>query len=255
MFSLAILDEQWSIIWHQTSHEDTHTELQGRCTRSANSSWVGPKERRASRNGDSYSQKEEEERKDREARSRGTSRGGLFTAKDGLPLEVARYTKISMYASFVFGACAMMPRCSTEVKWLTSTSVYFLLNSECLDCAHIWGEFYHFASHLSTTSPKYNIQDSLCLEIYPLIYLNYQLLTLQTQYIFVQWHCHIKPEQLRLLLTWIQRSARTGATQSTASVSLLGLSLLTLQLLLLNTALLATNGHSVCPQTCCEPIK
>lgn len=28
MFSLASLDEQWSSVWHQTSHEDTHTEPQ-----------------------------------------------------------------------------------------------------------------------------------------------------------------------------------------------------------------------------------
>lgn len=150
----------------------------------------------------------------------------------------------------------MQASCSARVRWrcgaaqrskrLTSTSFYFLLNPECFDCAHI-GRNWIILRHIF---PQHTTKIKHCRFTLPWtlsvlqIYLHALLLTLQTLQISAQWYGHIEAEQLSRLLTWIQRSARTGATQSTASVSLLGLSLLTLQLLLLNTALLAANWHS-----------
>lgn len=74
----------------------------------------------------------------------------IVHGEDGLPLEVARDTKISTYAS-VFDACAMTQQCTTEVKLTYINLILLSAQLRVLTlCTHL-GEFNNFAPHLSTT--------------------------------------------------------------------------------------------------------
>lgn len=96
-------------------------------------------------------EKKEGRKKGQSSKKQRNQKRRYVHSRDRLPLEVARDTKTRKYASFAFGACAKMLRCTAEVE-RTNINLVLLSAKLCL-CTRL-GESHHFKSHLPTTSPK-----------------------------------------------------------------------------------------------------